>query len=79
MTGRDKLEFVLILYDICLHQDIQELKLFIFVSSRYMETNDFNTILRKTMRLLENKKCGDVDGPDWLINELFKLYKRTEI
>jgi hypothetical protein len=43
-----------------------------------METNDFNSILRKTMRLLENKRCGESDGPDWLVNKLFELYKQIE-
>lgn len=79
MTNKEKLEFVLILYSICLSQDTHELKSFIFISSRYMETNDFNVILRKTMKLLENKRCGESDGPDWLVNKLFELYKQTEI
>ena len=27
------------------------------------------------MKILEFKRCGTVSCPDWLMNELFQLYK----
>lgn len=75
MTDSEKLNLILILCSICLTQDKAELKSFVRVSSRYIDTNDFNKILRKTMKTLEYKRCGTVSCPDWLMNELFYLYK----
>jgi hypothetical protein len=75
MTDSEKLKLILVLCSICLKQDISELKLFIKVNARYVDTNDFNKILRKSMKILEAKRCGTVSCPDWLMNELFQLYK----
>lgn len=79
MTDSEKLKLILILCSICLNQDKTELKSFVKVSARYIDTNDFNKILRKTMRTLEHKRCGAVACPDWLMNELFYLYKVDEV
>lgn len=75
MTDSDKLKFILILCSICLNQDVSELKSFVKVSARYVDTEDFNKILRKSMKILEFKRCGNSACPDWLMNELFLLYK----
>lgn len=75
MTDSERLKLILILCSICLRRDVSELKSFISVSARYVDTNDFNKILRKSMRILEYKRCGTMSCPDWLMNELFQLYK----
>lgn len=75
MTDSDNLKLILILCSICLRQDIPELKTFVSVNSRYVDTGDFNKILRKAMKILEVKRCGSTSCPDWLMNELFQLYK----
>jgi hypothetical protein len=75
MTDSERLTLILILCSICLKRDIVELKSFISVNARYVDTNDFNKILRKSIRILESRRCGEVSCPDWLMNELFQLYK----
>lgn len=75
MTDSEKLKLTLILCSICLKQDVSELKTFVGVSARYVETNDFNKLLRKTIKILETKRCGKISCPDWLMNELFRFYK----
>lgn len=75
MTDSEHLNLILILCSICLNEDVSELKLFVKVCSRHVDTEDFNKLLRKVMKILEVKRCGSVSCPDWLMNELFKLYK----
>lgn len=79
MTDSDKLKLILILCSICIEQDQVELSSFVKVCARYVDTNDFNKILRKSMKLLEYKRCGHSSCPDWLMNELFILYKKDVI
>lgn len=79
MRDKEHLKLILILCSICLKQDVGELKSFIKVSSRHVDTNDFNKILRKSMKILEFKTCGTSSCPDWLMNELFQLYKTDTI
>lgn len=76
MTDSDRLRLILILCSICIHQNQNELKSFVKVCARYVDTNDFNKILRKSMKILELKRCGTSSCPDWLMNELFLLYKK---
>jgi hypothetical protein len=78
MKDREHLNLILILCSICLKQDTFELKSFVRVSARHVDTNDFNKILRKAMKILEVKRCGTVACPDWLMGELFQLYKTDE-
>lgn len=75
MTDSERLKLILILCSICLRSDVPELKAFVSVNARYVSTNDFNKVLRKSMKILEFKRCGSVSCPDWLMNELFQLYK----
>lgn len=75
MTDSERLKLILILCSICLRRDVSDLKGFINVNARYVDTADFNKILRKSMKVLEFKRCGAVSCPDWLMNELFQLYK----
>lgn len=76
MTDSDRLRLILILCSICIHQNQSELKSFIKVCARHVDTGDFNKILRKSMKILEFKRCGTNSCPDWLMNELFLLYKK---
>ena len=79
MTSSDHLKLIFILCSICLKQDTEELRRFIKINALHVDTNDFNKILRKVIKLLEPKRCGDTACPDWLMNELFKLYKVDEV
>jgi len=78
MKDREHLNLILILCSICLKQDVFELKSFVKVSARYVDTNDFNKILRKTIKILEIRRCGSIACPDWLMGKLFQLYKTDE-
>jgi hypothetical protein len=78
MTDSEHLKLIFILCSICMRQDVAELKLFVKVNARYVDTNDFNKILRKSMKIMELKRCGNSSCPDWLMNELFQLYKTEE-
>jgi len=75
MKDSEKLKFILILCSICLEQDLSELKNFVKVCARHMETEDFNRVLRKSMKYLDDKRCGEYSCPDWLMSNLFELYK----
>lgn len=75
MTDSERLKLILILCSVCLRRDVPELKAFISVNARYVDTTDFNKILRKSMKILELRRCGTMACPDWLMNELFQLYK----
>ena len=79
MTDSEKLKLIVILCSICMKQDVVELKAFVKVNARYVDTNDFNKILRKSMKLMENKRCGTASCPDWLMNELFYFYKLDSV
>lgn len=76
MTDREHLQLILILCSICTKQDTKELGTFIKVNGAYVEDANFNKILRKAMKILENRRCGDVACTDWLMNELFYMYKK---
>ena len=79
MSDSDKLTLIFILCSIGMNQDTSELKSFIKVCSRHVDTNDFNKVLRKVMKILEFKRCGCQSCPDWLMNELFVLYKKDDL
>ena len=76
MSDSEKLKLILVLCSICMSQNQEELNSFVKVCARYVDTNDFNKILRKSMKILEFKRCGSSSCPDWLMNELFLLYKK---
>lgn len=75
---RETLSYILILYSITLSSDYIELKRYVAVMSRIVETESFNKILRKTMKMLEGEICGKETCNDWLVNQLFSLYKNPE-
>ncbi len=78
MTDELRLKLILILCSISVSQDNVKLKEFVKICSRYVTDSDFNKIMRKSLKILELQRCGQVSCPDWLMNNLFDLYKSTE-
>ena len=78
MKDELRLKLILILCSISVEQDRGKLKEFIKVCSHFVTDSDFNKIMRKSLKILEHQSCGQVSCPDWLMNNLFELYKKTE-
>ena len=74
----EKLKLLFILCSICSKQDKILLTRYVYVVSRNIETEDFNKILRKAMKILEKVTFSGTSCQDWLINELFTIYKLGE-
>lgn len=72
---KEVLSYVLMLYSISIAQDVPELKRFVSAMSRLVENDMFNKVLRKTMKILDTERCGKEACTDWLVNQLFTLYK----
>jgi hypothetical protein len=71
----ERLKLIFILCDICKKQDRVLLARYVYVVSRNLENSDFDIILRRVMKIMENVTTNGVSGQDWLMNELFTLYK----
>lgn len=69
------LKLILILCDICIKQDRFLLSRYVYIISRNLENEEFDRVLRKSMKVLESYRIGDISCQDWLINELFSIYK----
>ncbi len=78
MTDLLRLKLILILCSIVVNKDELKLKDFIKVCSRHVTDSDFNKIMRKSLKILETQKCGTDSCSDWLMNNLFDLYKNNE-
>lgn len=78
VSDSEKLKLILILCSICSKQDKILLTRYVYVVSRNIETEDFNKILRKAMKILEKVVFNGTSCQDWLINELFTIYKLGE-
>lgn len=78
MTDILRLKLILILCSIVVNKDQLKLKEFIKVCSRHVTDSDFNKIMRKSLKILETQKCGADSCSDWLMNNLFELYKNNE-
>lgn len=77
MTDELRLKLILILCSITVKQDQTRLKEFVQVCSHYVTDTDFNKIMRKALKILEMQKCGAESCPDWLMNNLFELYRNN--
>jgi hypothetical protein len=77
MTDELRLKLILILCSITVKQDQIRLKEFVQVCSYYVTDTDFNKIMRKALKILELQKCGVDSCPDWLMNNLFELYRNN--
>ena len=75
MTDELRLRLILILCSIVVNKDDSELKGFVKVCSHHVTDSDLNKIMRKSLKILELQKCGVESCPDWLMNNLFDLYK----
>ena len=75
MTDELRLKLILILCSVTVDQNHAQLKEFVKICSRYVTDSDFNKIMRKSLKILEIQKCGRTSCPDWLMNNLFDLYK----
>ena len=77
MTDELRLKLILILCSITVKQDQVRLKEFVQVCSYHVTDIDFNKIMRKALKILETQKCGTESCPDWLMNNLFELYRNN--
>ena len=75
MTDELRLKLILILCSITATQDTIRLKEFVKVCSLHVTDSDFNKIMRKALKILDTQKCGVDSCPDWLMNNLFELYR----
>jgi len=78
ISDSDKLKLILLLCKICRDQDSIMLSQYMHIVSRGVETDEFNKILRKSMKIMENKSYNSQSCQDWLMNELFTLYRLGE-
>jgi hypothetical protein len=65
---------MVILCQISTNQSIVELNRFVVVTSRIIGPEDFSRLLRRTVKMLGDSKCGDQQCSDWLMTKLFDLY-----
>ena len=78
MTDALRLKLIFILCSITTNKSRAELKEFVQVCSYHVSDSDFNKIMRKSLKILEFQSCGSESCPDWLMNNLFELYKNNE-
>lgn len=77
MTDELRLKLILILCSVTVNKDHARLRELVQVCSYYVTDNDFNKIMRKSLKILETQKCGVESCTDWLMNNLFELYKNN--
>jgi len=69
------LQYMLILFQISKNRDFMELSRFMKLTSTTMGPEDFNLLLRSVVRMMGNSKCGPELCSDWLMTNLYELYK----
>ena len=69
------LELLLILCKICLNCDKIALQSFIKYCSRFITDNEFTKLIYASMKILVKKNCGRYHCEDWLISNLYDIYK----
>lgn len=74
-TTQELLQLVVILYKICTDEDIVALNRFVTVTARIIGEEDFSKLLRRTVKMMGEQKCGEVLCSDWVMTKLFDLYK----
>jgi hypothetical protein len=77
MTDELRLKLILILCSVTVDKNQSRLRELVQVCSYYVTDNDFNKIMRKSLKILETQKCGIESCTDWLMNNLFELYKNN--
>jgi hypothetical protein len=73
-TGDELLSLMMILYSISLKRDIIQLNRFITIVAKIIGPDDFNRMLRTVIKLMGEKKCGDMSCSDWLMTKLYEIY-----
>jgi len=71
---RDILNYMVVLYEISLNRDHEELKRFVKLISHVIDPEDFNKLLRRTIRMMGNSKCGKDLCSDWIMTKLYDQY-----
>ncbi len=76
-TPEEFLHMALILYAVCLKADITELNRFVVSTSKVIDSEDFNKLVRRVSKMLGKKQIlnGEVFCSDWLVNSLYELYQ----
>ena len=75
LTPKEILGYMLILYQISLNRNISELNRFLKLVSSVVSPDDFNKLLRRVIRMMGDAKCGKDLCSDWLMTNLYELYK----
>ena len=70
----DVLKYMIVLYKISLDRDQEELKQFVKTISYVIDPEDFNKLLRRTIRMMGNSKCGKDLCSDWIMTKLYDQY-----
>jgi hypothetical protein len=71
----DLVKFMAILFQISRNRDFIELSRFVKLSASVIGPDDFNLLLRSVVRMMGNTKCGPELCSDWLMTNLYELYK----
>jgi hypothetical protein len=69
------LQYMLIMFQISKNRDFMELSRFMKLTSTIMGPEDFNLLLRSVVRMMGSSKCGPELCSDWLMTNLYELYK----
>jgi len=64
-----------VLYQVSKSRSFIELSRFVNLSAEVIGPNDFNLLLRGVIRMMGNSKCGQELCSDWLMTNLYELYK----
>jgi hypothetical protein len=76
-TPEEFFRMALILYVICTKADITELNRFVISTSKVIDSEDFNKLVRRVSKMLGKKQIlnGEIFCSDWLVNSLYELYQ----
>lgn len=66
---------MLIAFQISKDEDFPSLHRFVAVCAKEMGPEDFNKLLRRTIKFMGDEKCGDDLCSDWLMGKLYELYE----
>lgn len=76
MNNKEILFLTFSLISIIEDKSIEDLKKFISHCSRYVDTKDFENILRMCRKVLNGKICGNECCIGWLQSSLLKIYDK---
>jgi hypothetical protein len=66
---------MLILCKICTTTDKDALKAHVFYCSNHLSDSDYTRIVYSTMKLLYGQKCKAEPCEDWLVSNLYAIYR----